>query len=123
MSPLMKAIYNAIIYSPMIILFAGVLLATIKLRRLPLISVLAIIAFLIRLFLDWVSQYMFGWIQSALQETQISPFLWMNYYMGWYVVRAVLTATSYILLIIVIFHREKPHSEIEEMAAGQSSTP
>jgi hypothetical protein len=123
MNPVFKAIYNAIIYFPLIILVAGILLGIIKWRRHPLISGLAIFAFLFRLFLDWVSPYTLKWIQGTLQASRISPYLWINYYMGWYLLRAVFMATSYILIIVSIFLWRKPQQKGEEIAAGNPSAP
>ncbi len=103
MSPVFKAIYSVIFYFPIAVLIAGIIIAIITWRRHPKISLLTIAATILRAFLDWISPYMFGWLQGTLGETQIPPYLWINYYMGWYMIRAVLSTASYILIFITIF--------------------
>jgi predicted membrane protein len=121
MSPLGKAIYNIVIYLPLVVLVAGILVGVIAFRRDSLLSVLAIVAFSMRLFLDWLSPHMYGWIQSSLQETRISPLLWMNYYMAWFLLQAILMASSYILIIISIFMRRINPKKDEAIVLGQPS--
>jgi hypothetical protein len=104
----MKAIttflYNVIIYLPVIVLTIGIIISILSFKKHPLISIFSIIAFIFQIFIIQIAPYVFGWLQKdLLPQSGISPMYWMNYYMGWYVLRSIINTTSWILLLFVIF--------------------
>jgi hypothetical protein len=108
MSPIVKAIYNGILYFPIIVLIIGIILSIITLRKHTLISILAITAFLLQIILIQTSPYLLDWMHNNLGNMRVAPNLWIYYLMGMYTIKSILSTMSWLLIIISIFIWRKP---------------
>jgi hypothetical protein len=108
MKTIFSFLYNLIIYLPVILLAIGIIISIISWKKHSLLSLLSIIAFIIQIFIIQIAPYVFDWLRNdLLPGLKISPIYWMDYYMGWYVLRSIINTISWILLFIIIFVEKK----------------
>jgi hypothetical protein len=107
MSSITKLLYNGFLYAPTLMLIFGTLKALVSWRRQPLPALSAAIAFFLSLILTLTAAHSIEWLQDALRRMQVPPSLWVNYYMGMYAFRSLLSTISWGLIIILLFRKDR----------------